>query len=65
MHHNDLYDSVETACLGKYGSQIKCKNVLGQSDGRIFEIWYLKNYWMYKLDFLHTGAYQLKLQIDD
>ena len=36
MHHNDLYDSIES--LGKYGSQVKCKNVLGQSDCRIFEI---------------------------
>ena len=29
MHHNDLYDSVKTACMGKSGSQVKCKNALG------------------------------------
>ena len=26
---------------------------------------YLKNYWRYKVDFLHAGSYLLKLQIDD
>ena len=44
----------------KSGSQVKCKNALGQSDCRIFKFSYLKNY---KVDFLHAGIYLLKLQI--
>ena len=47
----------------KSGSQVKCKNVLGQSDCRIFKL--LKNYWRNKVYFLHAGTYLLKLQIDD
>ena len=43
---------------------VKCINALGQSDCRIFKLWYLKNYWSYEVDFLHTGTYMLKLQID-
>ena len=51
--------------LEKSGSQVKCKNALGQSDCRIFKLQYLKNYWRYKVYFLHAGTYVLKLQIDD
>ena len=52
----------------KSGSQVKFKNALGQSDCRILisqKLWYLKNYWSYKIDFLHAGTYLLKLQNDD
>ena len=49
----------------KSGSRIKCKNALRQSDYRVFKLQYLKNYWEYKVDFLHTCTYLLKLQIDD
>ena len=56
MHRNDLYDS---------GSQVKCKNALGQSDCRIFELYYLKNYLRYKVNLFHAGTYLLRLQVDD
>ena len=46
-------------------SQVKCKNGLDQSDSRIFKLYYLKNYWSYKVDFLYAGTYLLRLQIDD
>ena len=49
----------------KSGSLVKCKNILSQSDCRIFKLWYLKNCRRYKVDFCHAGAYLLKLQIDD
>ena len=49
----------------KSGSRVKCKNALNQSVSRSFEHQYLKNYWRYKVDFLHAGTYLLKLQIDD
>ena len=49
----------------KSGSRVKCKNALGQSDCRIFKLSYLKNYWRFKVDFLHAGTYLLKVQIDD
>ena len=63
MHHNDLYDSVKAACLGKIWF-LSCKNALSQSDWRIFKLEYLKNYLSYKVDFLHAGACLLFLQID-
>ena len=49
----------------KQCSRGKCKNALGQSDCKIFKLSYLKNYWSYKVDFLHVGTYLSKLQIDD
>ena len=49
----------------KSGSWFKYKNALGQSDCRIFKLKYLKNYWRYKVDFLHAGTYLLTLQIDN
>ena len=49
----------------KSSSQVKCKNTLGQSECRIFKLWYLKNYWRYKVDFLHASTSLLKLQIND
>ena len=49
----------------KSGSRVKCKNARGQSDCRIFKLYYLKIYWSYKVDFLRAGTYLLKLQIDD
>ena len=55
---------IKTACLGKI-CRVKCKNALSQSDCRIFKLEYLKNYWRYKVYFLHVGTYLLKLQIDD
>ena len=39
----------------KSGSRVKCKNALDQSDCN------LKNYWKYKVEFLHAGTYLLKL----
>ena len=48
----------------KFGSWVKCKNALSQSDWRIFKLEYLKNYLSYKVDFLHAGACLLFLQID-
>ena len=65
MHHNGLSGSVKTACHEKSGSPVKCKNALVQSDCWIFNIWYLGNYWKYKVYFLHAVTYLLKLQIDD
>ena len=47
------------------GSRVKCKTAFSQSYYRIFKLYYLKNYWKYKADFLYAGTYQLKLQIDD
>ena len=47
-----------------FGSWVKCKNALSQSDWRIFKLEYLKNYLSYKVDFLHAGACLLFLQID-
>ena len=32
---------------------------------QVFKIWFPKNYWSYKVDFLHAVTYLLKLQIDD
>ena len=49
----------------KSGSQVKCKSALGQSDCKIFKLYYLKNYWSYKVEFSHAGTYLLKLQIGD
>ena len=47
------------------GSRVKCKTALSQSYYRIFKLYFLKNYWKYKVDFLYAGTYQLKLQSDD
>ena len=49
----------------KSGSRVKCKNALRQSDSSIFKLTYFKNYWRYKVDFLHAGTYLLKLPLDD
>ena len=48
----------------KYDPQVKCKNALDQSDCRIFKLYYLKNYWKWKVDFLYAGTYLLKVQMD-
>ena len=53
MHHNDRYDSVKTKCLGKI--ELNAKMLSADR----------KNFWRYKVDFLHGGTYQLKLQTDD
>ena len=53
----------------KSGSQGECRNALGQSDGflnsktNISKINISKNYWRYKVDFLHAGTYLVTLQI--
>ena len=49
----------------KSGSRVKCRNALNKSVCRIFKLQYLKNYWRYKVGFLHAGTYLLKIQIDD
>ena len=49
-------ESVKTSCLGKSSSRLKCKNAFGQSDCRVFKL-YLKNYWSYKVDFVHAASY--------
>ena len=45
--------------------RVKCKTAFSQSCYGTFKLYYLKNYWKYKADFLYAGTYQLKLQIDD
>ena len=42
--------------LEKSVSWVKCKNALGQSDCRIFRLWYLKDQRSYKADFWHAGT---------
>ena len=42
--------------LEKSVSWVKCKNALGQSDCRIFKLWYLKDQRRYKVDFWHAGT---------
>ena len=48
----------------KSNSQVNCESPLSQPGSGIFKLYYLKNYQRYKVDFLHAGAYLLKLQID-
>ena len=45
----------------KSASWVKHKNALGQSDCRIFKLWYLKGIYQVYI----SGTYLLKLQIDD
>ena len=48
----------------KSGSQFKSKNAPGPSDCKIFKLQYLKNYFRYKVGFVHVISYLLKLQFD-
>ena len=49
----------------KFGSQVKCKNALGQSDCRIFKHNISKAIEDIHLIFLYAGTHLLKLQTDD
>ena len=62
QHHNALYYSVKTACLGKI--ELNAKMLSPNQIAGFLNFNISKTIKSYKVDFLHAGAYLIKLQID-
>ena len=67
MHHNNLYDSVKTACLSGKNLVLELNaNMLSANQiAEFLKLDIAKTIGCMKLIFLHAGTYLLKLQIDD